>query len=277
MSAVDRFLGACGPCPEELSSFVDAFRSELSAYGELIVGAQTRGLLVRGAGSAFGARVGAWLAGRGAAPEALAHAAWLSELFEHRNVFFKVECGGGTAKAGLYVRRRPRLDDLAARFGDRVAATVWDELRSWAATLHKDTAHFVAAEIPLRGADDAPCLHKLYVSQPWDPAHAAAITARVAAWVPAADRAGWRRAHAATRPTALFVSRTFTAERVSDSIKVDYGGIGAEEAAGFGAVDPADVAALAAGGAPVAYVGVRYRPGARPTVKLYASTGTDVG
>lgn len=267
---------------------LERFGPELSRYAELVVGADAVGFLVRGDGAALTARIGAALRALGLPEEALAHHAALAGWFEHLRAFLKLEWRGaqGAPSAGVYFRRRPRIEDVLAWLARRgVAASVCAELSALAQVLGKSTVHFVAAAL----APGAPVQHKLYFSQLVVPERAAALEARL---VGACERVGlggsegWcvphRQMVQGVSEDTLYVSVGFTERTLLPTLKLDYCRVAPAQVAAWAAPEQAQQVmrevrevAEAMGARRLAYLGVRLGPRPWPHLKYYADRTSD--
>lgn len=266
---------------------LERFAPELSRYAELVVGAGAVGFLVRGDGAALSARIQAALSALGMSQEALAHQAAMADWFEHLRAFLKLEWRGeqGAPSAGVYFRRRPRIETVLGWLERRgVAQEVCAELLALAQALDKSTVHFVAAAL----APGAPVQHKLYFSQLVVPERAEVLEARLAA---ACERVGlsaerWRSPHRqmvqGVAEDTLYVSVGFTERRLLPTLKVDYCRVAPAQAAAWIAPEKAPQVmrearevAEAMGARRLAYLGVRLSQEPWPHLKYYADRMSD--
>lgn len=226
-----------------MSAAIDMFASELAAYGEVILdpGSEVVGFMTRGEGESFTQRVQMILQSMGMPPEALAHHAYLADWMEHLRAFFKVEwhTSGDTVTplAACYFRRRPEVETVLAKLhACGVSTARQDELRQIAASLDKDTVHFVAAAFRPGSTPH----HKLYFSQYVTWQTKTIVEDRIERLF---DRLGgspelralWRRVHRKTfadvDETTCFVSVNFTEDQRMPWFKVDYPEVSPELAA----------------------------------------------
>lgn len=266
---------------------LERFGLELSQYAELVVGGGAVGFLVRGDGAALTARMGAALRALGLPEEALTHHAALAEWFEHLRAFLKVEWRGahGAPSAGVYFRRRPRIEAVLDWFARRgVVASVCAELSALAQVLGKSTVHFVAASLQ----PGALVQHKLYFSQLVVPERAEALEVRLQA---ACERVGldaarWLAPHREMLrevvEDTLYVSCSFTEGALLPTLKVDYSNVAPVQVAVWAAPERAAQVQLEArqvaeamGARRLAYLGVRLGSESWPHLKYYADRASD--
>ncbi len=266
---------------------LERFGPELSRYAELVVGAGAVGFLVRGEGAALSVRIQAALRALGMSSEAQAHHAALAEWFEHLRAFLKVEWRGaqGAPSAGVYFRRRPRIEAVLDWFARRgVAASVCAELSALAQVFEKSTVHFVAAAL----APGAPVQHKLYFSQLVVPDRAAALEARLAGACErvGVDTEGWRAPHRqmvqGVSEDTLYISVGFSESALLPTLKLDYSNVAPVQVAGWAAPERAAQVQLEArqvaeamGARRLAYLGVRLGAEPWPHLKYYADRTSD--
>lgn len=147
---------------DELTPFVAAFPGELDGYQELSVDADAMGLMTRGAGAEFVHRVAHFMETRGVPEARLRRFLATAKVFDHQNVFFKVEADTtGITECSWYLRRRPDLGTAKAwLLNDNVRARDLRVVDQVADALGKKTVHF------LGGSEGATTGSKVYFSQP---------------------------------------------------------------------------------------------------------------
>jgi hypothetical protein len=277
-----------------MSAAVDLFADEIAAYGELILGpgGTPVGFMTRGEDQSFTERAAMVLRSMNVSPAAIAHHAFLAEWMEHLRAFFKVEwqvsASGITPLAACYFRRRPEVETVLAKLHARGVSTArQDELRQIAASLDKDTVHFVAAAFRPEHA----LHHKLYFSQYVTEQTKILVEDRIERLF---DRLGgqgdlralWRRAHARMlanhHETTCFVSVNFTDDQRLPWFKIDYPEVSPELAAAWAPPEQretirrdAQAACTAARTTKLSFLGVRLgATGSYPQLKYYADFPT---
>jgi hypothetical protein len=286
-----------------MSAAIDMFADELTRYGEVILGpaGQLVGFMTRGEGESFTQRASMVLRGMEVSPAAIAHHAYLAEWMEHTRAFFKVEwqAAGPAAPPGspavplaaCYFRRRPEVETVLARLHARGLSTArQDELRQIAASLEKDTVHFVAAAF----RPGHSLHHKLYFSQYVTDQTRTLVEERIDRLF---DRLGgrgdlralWRRVHrkmfANLDETTCFVSVNFTDDQRLPWFKVDYPEVSPELAAEWAPPEQreavkhdAEIACAAAKTTRLSFLGVRLgATGSHPQLKYYADFPAPAG
>ncbi len=276
--------------PQALT-LTDLFSDPLEAYAELIAGPNQRpaGFMTRGEDAHFTGQAQIALGDLGMPPAALAHHRTLSNWFEHKRAFFKVEWLAQAQAhdrsvaplAACYFRRRPPVDEVVTRLSHLGVGPEARELAlDVAGSLEKDTVHFVSAAF----RPDHAVHHKLYFSQWVTPDTRDRVTARLLRVFQLlgiqAEEGHFSKNHARCMQlgeSTLFVSISFSEEGIVPSCKIDYPGIGAARAAAWlpaeqqeQVIADADALCTAAGSSVVTYLGVRYRAGqSRPSLKYY--------
>jgi len=264
-------------------AIVDRFAEELARYAEVIVGPGGRpvGFMTRGEGPLFTDRVSAALASLDMPTEARAHQSALASWFEHKRGFFKVEWHERPL-AAVYFRRRPPIAYVLGRLESwGVPAAARARALSVAATLQKNSVHFVSAAFrPGREIH-----HKLYFSQ-WVTASTRADVARRIGGVfelygigPEA-REAWAANHErclGEEDSTLFVSMSCSSRELPPSFKIDYPGLQPEIAADWlpherraAAIADGERARTLAGSQRLTFVGVRFSSDRlEPELKYY--------
>ena len=229
----------------EAEDVVDRFAPEMERYCELLYGPGGRpfGLMFRGEGPQFTARVQRQLRAWRMPNEGLAHYASLVELFEHKRAFLKLEwqqaeqIGQDDHLVAVYFRRRPavrKIMEYLHRHG--VQVDILEQAAHLAQLLEKDSVHFVSAAM----CPGQAVRHKLYFSQYVTPERADAVLTRlfeVLTWfeIDTEVRARWARHHhkfiPADRVTTIFVSLSFENNLLVPSIKIDYPNVSPQIAA----------------------------------------------
>ena len=277
-----------------MSAAIDMFADELARYGEVILGPHSEvvGFMTRGEGESFTQRAKMIMQSMGMSPQAIAHHAFLSEWMEHTRAFFKAEwqTQGDTVTplAACYFRRRPEVETVLAKLHARGVSTArQDELRQIAASLEKDTVHFVAAAFRPGQA----LHHKLYFSQYVTEQTKTIVEDRIDRLF---DRLGgspelralWRKNHRRTflnlDETTCFVSVNFTDDQRMPWFKVDYPEVSPQLAAEWAPPDQreavirdVETACAAAKASKLSFLGVRLgQTGAFPSLKYYADFPT---
>jgi len=267
----------------------DLFNRELDEYAEIIVGPGRVpvGFMTRGDDASFGERCRTALEVTGMPAAAIERQRALASWFEHKRAFFKMEwhrTGQGVEPlAACYFRRRPPVDDVVTHLGDAgVAPPVLEYVQRVARTLDKSTVHFVSAAF----RPGHPVHHKLYFSQ-FAPADLRAdVAGRIDRMFDLAEIAGparerWRAHHPRCVPggePTIFLSISFTDDRVAPTFKIDYPEVSPATAAAWldaNARRPVeDDAGLACDLARIhrlSFLGVRFaRDQAAPGLKYYA-------
>jgi hypothetical protein len=277
-----------------MSAAIDMFADEFARYGEVILGpaGDVVGFMTRGEGESFTQRAKLVLQSMGMPPAAIAHHAFLSEWMEHTRAFFKAEwqTTGDTVTplAACYFRRRPEVETVLAKLHARGVSTArQDELRQIAASLEKDTVHFVAAAF----RPGHTLHHKLYFSQYVTDQTRTIVEDRIERLF---DRLGgspelralWRRVHRKMLlhldETTCFVSVNFTDDQRLPWFKIDYPEVSPALAAEWAPPDQraavqrdAQTACAAASTTRLSFLGVRLgATGAYPSLKYYADFPT---
>jgi hypothetical protein len=277
-----------------MSTAVDMFSDELARYGEVVLGpgSSVVGFMTRGEGESFTQRVKMVLHSMGMSPATIAHHGYLAEWMEHMRAFFKVEwhTTGTTVTplAACYFRRRPEVETVLARLHARGVGTArQDELRQLAASLEKDSIHFVAAAFRPGHAPH----HKLYFSQYVTERTLAIVEERIERVFDrlggsAELRALWRRVHRRMftdlDETTCFVSVNFTDDQRLPWFKIDYPEVAPALAAEWAPLAQrdavrrdAETACAAAGSKRLSFLGVRLgATAAYPQLKCYADFPT---
>jgi len=280
-----------------MSAAIDMFADELSRYGEVILGPHSEvvGFMTRGEGESFTQRARMILQSMDMSPQAIAHHSFLADWMEHTRAFFKAEWQTAddivTPLAACYFRRRPEVETVLAKLHARGVSTArQDELRQIAASLEKDTVHFVAAAFRPGHAPH----HKLYFSQYVADQTKTIVEDRIERLFDrlgsSADmRALWRRVHrkmfADLDETTCFVSINFTDDQRLPWFKIDYPEVSPALAAEWAPPDQrqavkrdAKMACAAAKSTQLSFLGVRIgTTGAYPQLKYYADFPTTTG
>lgn len=271
-------------------NLVEQFAIDLDQYTEIIVGPGARpvGFMTHGEGPQFTARVQVALDMLGLPEAARAHHRELATWFEHTRGFAKFEWhttpdGRVEPLAAVYFRRRPHAGAVLDRLDTwGVPASARERIAALAATLEKDTIHFVAAAF----RPDQPVHHKLYFSQWLTPDTHEATTKRLARvfelyGFPAAAVDAWRPAHErCTRdgePT-VFLSTSVAEAGASPSFKIDYPDLQPAQVALWApaarrpeVTAEVERAKAMSGGKYLTYLGTRFTPGADgAALKYYA-------
>jgi hypothetical protein len=273
-----------------ISAAIDMFSDELSRYGEVILGPRSEviGFMTRGEGESFTQRAKMLMQSMEMPPQAIAHHAFLAEWMEHTRAFFKAEWQTRgdrvTPLAACYFRRRPEVETVLAKLhACGVSTARQDELRQIAASLEKDTVHFVAAAF----RPGHPPHHKLYFSQYVTPQTRTIVEERIERLF---DRLGgsaelrtlWRRVHRKMflhlDETTCFVSVNFTDDQRLPWFKVDYPEVSAALATEWAPPEQhaavrrdVEAACAAARTSRLSFLGVRLPlTGAYPSLKYYA-------
>lgn len=269
-------------------ALTDLFARDLDQYAEIIVGpgGHPVGFMTRGEGPGFTERGRIALEQLGLPGAAIAHHDRLSELFEHRRAFLKIEWHVGDAgvepMAACYFRRRPAVTAVA----DKLAAWGVSEqalalTRDVAGALEKTSIHFVSAAFK----PGQPVWHKLYFSQLVTPDTRAQVSARIERVFERFRFTGetlahWRAHHDATLPrgdASLFVSLSFSDQSIMPSFKIDYPEVPVQRVAAWlppeqhaRAVADAASACELAGTRAVTFLGVRFQADrVTPSLKYY--------
>lgn len=266
------------------------FRSELDAYTEMSVGEGRNaiGVMTRGEGAGFTERAQQTLSSWGMPPSVCAHHRRLATWFEHKRAFLKLGWHAHEdrhhRRVSCYFRRRPPVAVVVQALAEWGCAPVVCERVSWlGALLEKSSVHFVSAAL----RSDQPILHKIYFSQFATDKSRGVIAERLATALAAygLDDAAWQRAHDHSVPSgesSLFVSMSFTADRVVPSLKIDYPGI-KDDRAPLWLSEPARAACAAeiaaarrdCGARRMSWLGVRFRPRTPdPILKYYLELPT---
>jgi hypothetical protein len=255
---------------------VELFGRELDDYAELIVGPGQRpaGFMTRGEDAGFTERAGGALAQLGMGDEALAHHRRVAEWFEHVRAFLKLEWhvtdAGVEPLAACYFRRRPTVDEVLTRLGRwGVGAAARELTMDVARLLEKDSVHFVAAAFRPESAVH----HKLYFSQYLTAETQERVADRITRVFrlfgrPEAAIERWRTNHDRTvrlDESTIFLSVSFTADRIAPSFKIDYPEVVPARAAVWvgeteqaGVMGDCEAASALVGSAAVSYLGVRF-------------------
>lgn len=269
-------------------ALTDLFARDLDQYAEIIVGpgGHPAGFMTRGEGPAFTERARVALEQLGLPQAALAHHDRLSEMFEHRRAFLKIEwhvgAAGAEPLAACYFRRRPAVTTVADHLtawgvSEKALALTYDV----AGALEKTSVHFVAAAF----RPGQPVWHKLYFSQLVTPDTRAQVSERIERVferfrITGEALAHWHAHHDDTLPageSSLFVSLSFSDQAIMPSFKIDYPDVPAQRVAAW---LPADQHALAvadaesacelAGTRTVTFLGVRFQADrVTPSLKYY--------
>jgi hypothetical protein len=224
--------------PSAADEFEDVRRTilpEFDAYGELIaaVDANVAGLLVRGEGENFTARVSGLMGRWGMTDEAIEFHVTLADAFDHTRIFLKLEWwedhGRLERQIAVYYRRRPYVHHALKILADFAGPTCLPlgEFRELAALLGKETVHFVA----FTARPDRPLWYKFYFSQYLTPESYTAAQMRlersVARFAPESAAAPqWAAYHDRLAPRwrqqSIFVSIAMSEDGSDGSLKIDY-------------------------------------------------------
>jgi hypothetical protein len=283
-------VAAAGPEAQSEIAAIGAYvLPELEHYGEIIaaIDRPLAGLMVRGEGEGFTARIGELMELWAMSEECKDFHRYLARAFEHKRCFLKLEWARrGNAverQIALYYRRRPRIHEalkILARFAGTRLPT--DAFRELGCLLGKDTVHFVA----FTARPNAPLWYKFYFSQYLTPESYDSVKLRLRRAlrrfaVPAAAEERWSAYHDVLAPRhrveTIFVSVAVSEDGHDPSIKIDYPDV--PPAVGSGLLDEAAMTRAestlralcdGAGRTALSYLGVRLGSSSEPILKGYA-------
>lgn len=284
------FMGrGSSPLLEEATEIAMRFGPEMRNYCELIQGPHDNplGFMVRGEDASFTQRAQAVLRLWEIADDDIAYYQAMSEMFEHRRAFLKLEWHQGEDHslerlAAFYFRRRPavkKMIDYYASLG--VQASILEDVALVAKILEKDSIHFVAGAVRPGHA----VRHKLYFSQYVTSESYAAVLRRLLQVAELFNLDSAAVAYVAQtygqllspeRKDTLFVSLSFSKEALVFSLKIDYPKVSPQSAVVFlpvaaqpAALDEIQQACALAGRDNLAYLGVRLYQDRPLTLKYY--------